>query len=124
MKNRDEDDGGDFAIMLGVFGESDKQKRARAEQLASMRTNDKRRRQGPPRRHQYNGRLTEAHLELAKACEAALTKSRGTRCGPSEVIEAGIDILARKLKLLEKAPSPPSPGAAGKPPKSKARANA
>ena len=91
MKQFEEDDGSDFAALLGGFGtHADVDKRARAERMAAMRPNDKRRRRGAARAHQFNVRITEATQALAqKLCKLE-------DWSQADLVEAAIAALAQQ----------------------------
>ena len=94
MKQYDDDDGSDFAALLGSFGtHADVDKRARAERMAAMRPTDKRRRRGPARAQQFNVRITEATQSLAQK----LCKLEGW--SQADLVEAAIATLARQKGL-------------------------
>ncbi|HRN87905.1 MAG TPA: hypothetical protein PK271_04825 [Hyphomicrobium sp.] len=85
-----EDDGSAFQELLGGFGaHANPAKRARAERLATMKPNDKRRRRGPPRLRQFNVRVTEQTQAIAaKLCEAE-------GWSQADLVEAAIAALAK-----------------------------
>ena len=94
MKQFEEDDGSEFAALLGSFGtHADVDKRARAERMAAMRPNDKRRRRGPARAKQFNVRITDATESLAqKLCELE-------GWSQADLVETAIATLARQKGL-------------------------
>lgn len=86
-----EEDGSAFQELLGSFGShSDVEKRARAERMAALKPNDKRRRRGAPRQHQFNVRITEMTQALAsKLCQAE-------GWSQADLVEAAIAALAKQ----------------------------
>lgn len=72
------DDGSDFAALLGGFGtHANKQKRHKAERLAMLKPGDRRRSPHRPktRPHQFNVRIDDETLRLAKALTETLGAS-------------------------------------------------
>lgn len=85
-----EEDGSEFAALLGGFGtNTDIDKRARAERMA-MRPNDKRRRRGPARVHQFNVRVSDQTQSLARKLCSANDWSQ------ADLIETAIAALAKQ----------------------------
>ena len=86
-----EEDGSEFDALLGSFGtHTNVEKRARAERMAAMRPNDRRRRRGPPRVHQFNTRISDGTQSLVgKLCKAE-------EWSQSDLVEAAIAALAKQ----------------------------
>lgn len=86
-----DEDGSAFQELLGGFGtHANVEKRARAERRAAMKPNDRRRRRGPPRVHQFNVRISAQTQSLA----AKLCKAKDW--SQADLVEAAISALAKQ----------------------------
>lgn len=89
--NEPEEDGSAFGELLGAFGtHANVEQRHKAERLAAMRPNDRRRRRGPARVHQFNVRISDQTQLLA----TKLCKLEGW--SQPDLIEAAIASLAKQ----------------------------
>ena len=89
-----EEDGSNFAELLGAFGKnSNVERRAKAERLAAMKPSDGRRKKGD-RIHQLNVRVNDTTKEIVEMLIARFTERDGRDWSKTELVEAAIASLA------------------------------
>lgn len=90
-----EEDGSNFAELLGAFGvNANPERRAKAERLAVMKPNDGRRKQKGDRIHQLNVRVNDTTKEIVETLIARFTERDGRDWSKTELVEAAIASLA------------------------------
>jgi hypothetical protein len=96
------DDGSDFGQLLGAFGtHADLNKRAKAERLASMKPDDGRRKRAVTRPHQFNARVSDETMALAKALIERFTARDGRKWSQADLITQLIADAAKREKIKE-----------------------
>ena len=95
-----EDDGSDFAALLGGFGShANLQKRAKAERLAALKPGDGRRKRVAIRTNQFNTRISDEALALSQNIIDALSARDGRKWSQADLVEAAIVALAKSEKI-------------------------
>jgi hypothetical protein len=94
------DDGSAFGELLGAFGtHANLEKRAKAERLASMKPGDGRRKRVATRTHQFNARVSDETLELAKALIEKFNARDGRKWSQADLITQLIADAAKREKV-------------------------
>jgi hypothetical protein len=95
----DDDDGSQFQQLLGGFGtHSDIERRKKAERLAAMKPDDGRRRRGATRTNQFNARVDDETIELAKMLIETFNARDKRKWSQADLIIHAIGELAKAQK--------------------------
>jgi hypothetical protein len=93
-----EDDGSQFQQLLGGFGtHTNLEARKRAERLAAMKPDDARRR-GATRTNQFNARVDDETIELAKALIKQFSERDNRKWSQADLIILAIGELVKAQK--------------------------
>lgn len=99
------DDGDDFAALMGAFGShANTERRAKAERMAALKKDDKRRKREVTRPHQFNVRIDDDTLALTRGLIEKFAAKEGRLDKKGELVKPSqADIIILAVAALAKA---------------------